>query len=154
MRSEKIQNPKVFDIINRQKLLLVYIPSIAAGVSQKIYLPADDELKNSLITNIREYFGTAAGGLSGLPTTWVDGVAIAASNLLQRFCITFVNASGKKVLDNYPLYTLLNTAFINNEQLINLRLEFVPEKSYLTYFDITNPYTPTYVPLMFTFIRK
>ena len=109
----------------------------------------DDELKNSVITGIRVY---PSG--EGVTTPWVDGVAVADFLTLTYVNVTFVGKDNQKLLEHYPVATLVHTNTVNRKCVAEFKMRFVPEKSYLSIPFIAGWGVDTYVAFGMQLVRE
>lgn len=135
--------------IEREKEILVQVPTIAAGDVRQIYLPYDQDLANAIITGIRvsvypENLPSEIIGPSG------PGLTITAA-LASLFCLTIVNKYGVKVWDRLPLYFLIRANTINRDTDVNCCFTFKPGMSFLSYFDTSRGYSRNIIPLAFRY---
>lgn len=137
-----------YDEIERQRTIWFLVPDVPAGVQQNIYFPFDKELKDSIITGIRAY--PADDNPATVPAT-IENVQVADNQVFSSFAMTIANKKGKLIIKDLPCYTLLSTTNINVQEEMKFMFRWYPEKSYITFFDITNGVSSCILPLVFTY---
>ncbi len=135
-------------VINREKLVMMRQLASSGTSAVKYYMAFDAELKSSIITGLRIYYGN--GGQ--LPANWVDGTFIADYGTLAYVSFTMVTDDDQKILDNHPLTDLVNT-FTHNRKVKPkfAAVQFAPEKSYTTIPNGLGWGADTYIAFVFTY---
>lgn len=145
-KKQPIPDPLQAKSPDREKLVLWRNKASTGNSTEKNYMQFDDELKNSVITGIRVY---PSG--EGVTTPWVDGVAVADFLTLTYVNVTFVGKDNQKLLEHYPVATLVHTNTVNRKCVAEFKMRFVPEKSYLSIPFIAGWGVDTYVAFVFTY---
>lgn len=137
-----------FESIQRQKNIIINIPSLPAGSQSRLYFPFDTELKASIITNIRSFYSG-----SGLPSTLPTGESVAPLGAYPQFVFSLLNEQGTYLHENISMWELIQTSTINKQMGWNVLMKFCPEKSFLTYFDVANTRSGFTFVIQFTYNR-
>ena len=106
-----------------QKYLYLYAASGLPG--GKVYFPYDADLGAALITEIQV-----------IPSTYTakpfEPVRIASDAMLAALTCSFMNWDSKYQIDALPLNCLVHNAFVNERFWNYFRLNFIPEKSFIS----------------------
>jgi hypothetical protein len=146
------ENKLRIEPFERDRLLFVKIPTFPATVRSEFFLPFDSELKNSVIINIRACIGGASAPAAQVPPFGLDGVIQTADpgNYVQ-WVFNMKNKDGHFQWSNVPMYSFLVTSTINQKDGWDCTVEFIPEESFFTFFDVGNVKSNFYFPLVFSF---
>lgn len=138
-----------YDFKQREKLVLVRVADLPANAQIKIFFAPDSNLKNSIITGIRS--GTAD---TAFPATWYqDGFPMASIANFTFFVFSLKDAQRKFIFEDIPMRFLLNVNANQHNQAVKMRtcFRFVPEDSYVTYYNVGSTKSGFYFPFIFTY---
>ena len=106
-----------------QKYVYLYCPSNLPG--GKVYFPYDADLSAALVTEVQVIPSTDTAKPK-------EPVRIASSAMLAGLTVSFVNWQSKYQIDALPLDCLVHNASENERFWNYFRLNFIPEKSFIS----------------------